>query len=108
MNDADIFLKLKEKLAEVADTGGVTRSSRLYHDLGLSGDDYYEFIIWYSHQFQVNLTGMDLSKFSPPDGLNWSLFGRRKYFELRVQDLVELAKYSSWKASGLEERLVRK
>ncbi len=82
-------------------------ATRLFHDAGLSGDDYYELMVWYSHRFEVDLTGFQLSRFAPADGaFRW--FGLRRYWVLTVGDLLELADCSSWAESGLAERLKRK
>ncbi|HVN02516.1 MAG TPA: DUF1493 family protein [Caulobacteraceae bacterium] len=106
MTDDEKLECIRAKLADVADIdlAEVIPSTRLYQDAGLSGDDYYDFIVWFSHQFCVRLDGFDLSEFAPPESGNWP-FERSKYRELDVRSLVELAQCGSWKESGLEHRL---
>lgn len=82
-------------------------NTRVYHDVGLSGTDYYEFLVWFSNMFSVDLTGMDMRKLAPSEGVSFALWPRR-HLELTVQDFVDLSTAASWKASGLDKRTDRR
>jgi hypothetical protein len=107
MTDDQILACLIEKLASVTDipAAEISGSTRLYHDAQLSGDDYRDFVVWFSHQFLVNLKGFNLSEFAPKESTNlfWP-FERSKYRELNLGDLLELTRYSTLAESGLSPR----
>lgn len=96
------ILELLEKYVD-ADRNVIGNGSRIYHDLGLSGVDFYDFIVNFSVRFSVDLSGMDAREFGPVE-MGTQVF-KKRFFELRVSDLEELAACGSWAASGLENRL---
>ncbi len=90
------------------DRGRIGPATRLYHDAGLHGLDYQEFMVWYSHRFEVDLTGLDLRQMAPGEARGFRLLGRPKYLEMTVQALLDLAQGDSWRDSGLAGRLARR
>ena len=108
MERQEKLAKLTQRLGQVADypIDRVSASTRLYHDAGLAGDDYWDFMVWFSHEFRVALNGMDLRDFSPPEGWPWPWRrSRSNYKELRLADLIELSEFDSWEQSGMSARL---
>lgn len=97
---------------EVARLTGFAREdidpkTRAYHDAGLAGDDYDDFLTWFSGKYAVDLSGLNLSKLAPSEGGLGSLWPKR-YLQLTIQDFIGLSEASSWKSSGLAERNVSK
>jgi len=101
--EREIARGLSEIAAAPARGHAIGPGSRLYHDLGLTGDDLHEAVVWFSHRFRVDVTGMDLRSFAPGEG--WRLwewpwpFPQKTYRELTVRDLAEVVRAGSWKAS---------
>ena len=83
----------------------IDAKTRLYHDAPLGGEDYYEFIIWFSHRFKVNLKGMNLAELAPADGINPFFPPRPKYKELDLERLAQLSECNSWEESGMAQML---
>ena len=108
MNRQQVISELKQKLADMTDMSldEICEKTRLYHDAQLSGDDYREFMVWYSRRFRVNLKGLNLTEFAPPEATNflWP-FERSKYVELDLDHLGQLSEYNSWEESGMSRLL---
>ena len=106
----------REKFEAIADeiarlTGfrrdAVRPNTRLYHDAGLAGLDYGDFLVWFSSKYSVDLSGLKVSSLAPGEGSSIGFFFPRRYLELTVQDFLELSNCPSWKASGLADRKSR-
>lgn len=98
---------------EVARLTGFARQdmslkTRIYHDAGLAGTDYGDFLIWFSNKYAVDLSGLNVSKLAPGEGSALGSLWPKRYLELTVQDFMDLSEAPSWKASGLAERASRK
>lgn len=75
----------------------VSSNSRLYHDLGISGDDLADYLDHFSEIFKVNISFIDLNEYSPGEIGPWWLWSKakRKYKELSVKDLAEFVMRAS-------------
>lgn len=84
-----------------------TPESRLYHDLGMAGEDYHDFVVAYSHRFQVLVDDADLRQLAPGEA-SWSTsdwLGRtRTYLEVTVQDLADFVQAGAWDSGRLTRR----
>ena len=78
--------------------------TRVYHDAGLAGLDYQEFLTWFSTKYNVVLSGLNVGKLSPPEGGGLGSLWPKRYIELSVADFVHLAGCSSWASSNLSVR----
>jgi hypothetical protein len=91
--------------AKVSDLTGspivdVTSSTRLYHDAGLSGEEYWRFLEWLHAAYAVELAGLDVRSLSPSEDGFGKLWPKR-YLEVTVSDVARLIGAGSWQASGL-------
>jgi hypothetical protein len=98
---------------EVARLTGFARQdmrlkTRVYQDAGLAGVDYADFLIWFSNEYAVDLTGLDLSKLAPGEGSALGTLLPKRFLEVTIQDFIELSEGPSWEASGLSKRASRK
>ena len=75
--------------------------TRVYHDAGLSGLNYQEFLLWLSKTYQLDLTGLNLDRMSPPEVSGFGSPWPRLYIELSVADFVQLAGCGSLVSSDL-------
>ncbi len=90
-------------MAEVAGLprDGISIDSRVYHDLGIYGDDAREFLLEYSEAFEVDMSAFQFANYFPgePHLLNLLLPGSdSKFVPITVRDLVESAKQKKWVA----------
>jgi hypothetical protein len=102
----DLEAALREELAKL--TGyppeRLTGDTRVWHDAGLAGDDFEEFVAWLYREHGFVLPG-PLADFAPPesdlldplslpppfrwlDDLLWPWRRRRTYRELRLRDIA--------------------
>lgn len=72
-------------------------NKRLYHDIGIYGDDYYDIMVWISNEFSVDLDGCDMRQLCPSEVEPEKLFFKKKYIPLRILDIVSLSHVKSWK-----------
>lgn len=83
-----------------ADYTGDPACARLYLDLGLSGEDYFEFLLWFAEKFDVDLSGLDARHLSPSEGALENIIPK-KYIHLTVKDFMSLAESGSWRESSI-------
>ena len=79
--------------------------TRIYHDAGLSGDDFFDFMEWFGRHYCVDLSSLDWRKLSPPERTSLNPFRSHSYLQLTVRDLREVALSGSWQSSGVEAKL---
>jgi hypothetical protein len=81
-------------------------TTRLWHDLGVDGDDADEFMQAFAERFAVDLTGFEFERhFSDDGGLNplaylwtkWRNPSRLKRVPITLEDLVEAAHLKRWR-----------
>ena len=114
MNQA-LFVRVRDFVA--AERGvtatRVTPQSTLFGDLGLDGDDAYEFFVAFKEQFDVDLKDLDLDRHFGPEGmypwtpLYWIILALRsgtpevkaRKEPITVADLVNAAAAGYWKAT---------
>jgi hypothetical protein len=53
------------KAEEIA---GMTLETRLLHDLGLDGDNFFDTVATLQHEFGVDLSGLKWSRYAPTEG----------------------------------------
>lgn len=83
--------------------------TRLREDLGIEGDDAYDFFVAFEERFQVNLENLSLGKYFGPEGcgpewvfkLSMWLQGKKVTIikdktVLTVNDLVQAVKAGKW------------
>lgn len=93
---SDMELDIAKGLSRFADFPfkKMSPDTRLYHDAGLAGDDFAEFIEWFWVNYRVPVPGR-LTDYCPSEGqVIWGYFpwNRTKPFvELRISDLAQLA-----------------
>lgn len=109
MNE-DKFTAIADEIARLtgSDREEMSLKTRVYHDAGLSGIDYRDFLVWFSNRYGVDLAGLEMSKVSPGEGSALGSLWPKRYLELTIEDFIRLAEASSWKASGLADRVGRK
>ena len=66
----------------------LNRTSRLYEDLGIYGDDAVDFFIAFQKEFSVDLTEFHLDRFFKDDGISL-LFWKRKKVDTRKSITLE-------------------
>lgn len=95
-------------------TARVVPQSTLFGDLGLDGDDAYEFFVAFREQFNVDLKNLDLDRHFGPEGmypwapLYWIVLALRsgtpeekaRKDPITVADLVNAAAAGQWAASS--------
>ena len=79
-------------------------TTRVYHDAGLSGSDYGDFLVWFSFKFNVNLAGVNVARLAPGEGNALGTFWPKQYVELTIKDFADLAAFPSWTESPLSSR----
>lgn len=87
-----------DEYSESGDHGGI----RIYHELGISGVDYIDFLDWFRIKYSVDISGLDARLLSPSESPFSNMF-RRKYMELTISDFAKLAECGSWKGSVLRK-----
>ena len=97
--DKAIIEKLRE--LSVMDKCPITEETELYYDLHLSGDDIDRFFEWVHESWGVDLTGLDLSKYSPgePGSLINDiarLLGKRLYKSLPLSRVLNAIEKGRW------------
>ena len=79
--------------------------TRLWHDLGMDGDDGWEFIEVFSKHFQIDMSDFEFDLYFGPESgadpitlLYFLIFKskRPKRVPITVKDLVNSAKYKRW------------
>jgi acyl carrier protein len=68
--DTEIFKRVKKftsKNAAVTDNE-ITENTELENDLGVSGDDAYEFIVAFGKEFNVNISNFMAAEYFSPEG----------------------------------------
>ena len=102
MSDADIKNRV---IAIVTSQTGVppskiSLSTRLYHDLGIAGDDASEFLQEYTMAFSLDMTNFDFGAYFPSEASILDLFRvfrcREDYSAITVEDLVRAAQRGKW------------
>lgn len=85
--------------------GDINLGSRLFHDLGVDGDDAKELMDNYADEFNVSLDGFDFNQYFGPENpisvidLFLSFFKRNNQEnikELKVEDLIDAAESGSF------------
>jgi acyl carrier protein len=76
--------------------------SRMFHDLGVDGDDAGEFIVAFSKRFDVDISDFIFNDYFGNEGCNpfalfISLFNSKKLKPLTVAMLIEAAENKCWK-----------
>jgi hypothetical protein len=80
----------------------LTPESTLYRDLGLYGDEAFDFMLDFFNKYEINRTGFCFTKYFLPEGsvreLFHRLFNRKesKYLTITLQHLLEVAKAKKW------------
>ena len=96
---------VKDKLWEPK--GGLTLESRLFHDLGVDGDDGVDFLIAYCEKFDVPVTDIQFNMHfgseagaTPFTFIRWIIdkdFRKgKKMMPIRIKDLIEGADKKRW------------
>ena len=100
-------VKMKEEIIQFVSTETrvpikkLSLETRLFHDIGLDGDDARELLDKFSHQFNVDISGLELDLyFGPEAGFNpfsfllSRLLGNKTSSKqpLTIKDLVNAAK----------------
>lgn len=88
----------------------VSINSRLLQDLGVDGDDAADVLAAFSKKFNVDLSGLELSRHFGPEAsfnpLTWLgqllTRGRSKPITITVKDLVISARRGRWAKSGTD------
>ncbi len=105
MIEVEVVDFVKENLWEPK--GGLTLESRLFHDLGVDGDDGVEFMVKFCSEFGVPPSQIEISKhFGPEAGptplslLRW-IFDKnfrkgKDLIPIRLKDLIESAEKKTW------------
>ena len=94
--DKNIFEKLKSYIIELnyINSNKITKDTEVEKDLGVTGDDAYDFIEEFSSSFNVDISNFDYSKYFRGEGicLDWALgsteknpYDRKK---ITLEDLV--------------------
>lgn len=78
--------------------------TRVYHDAGLAGLDFQEFLTWFSIRYRVNLSGLQPGRLAPAEGSALGSLWPKRYVELTIQDFIQLSNSETWAASGLSKR----
>ena len=93
MNE-DVFMQIKKfTIKEVCLTKEkLDRSTKLYDELGISGDDAVEFILAFGKHFNVDISRFSISDYFHPEGYSvFSLSSTKKKKELTLAHLEKAA-----------------
>ncbi len=103
MNE-EIFEKVRELVAEhhAMDKNKLSEQTELY-ELGMDGDDAWEFLIEFSDKFSVDMSQFEFRKHFNPEGFNpisfiYLLFARDKWRKMPItlRDLTEAVEKKKW------------
>jgi hypothetical protein len=104
MTDEDVAV-LVSAIKAIAGRKNISQSSRLYHDLGIAGDDAYELLETLHKKFGVKFDQLDFGRYFPNEtdaGIFHiaKLFGfKGRWREMTVRDLIESIDRGAWIAS---------
>ncbi|MES2195973.1 MAG: hypothetical protein V4517_16275 [Pseudomonadota bacterium] len=110
-DSTDVFLKVVERLSKVAAKkrmSPITGETELYRNLGLYGDDLFEFAQWTEKEFGIE-PRLNLASYAPKE---WPLFrlwsglrklmgrGEPQFKSLKVRDVVAAIEAKRWPDSN--------
>jgi hypothetical protein len=77
----------------------MTPETRVWHDAKLAGDDFCDFVEWFSKRFNASLPGRALD-YAPgePNIFTWPFARQRTYQPLTIGNLATLAKDANQQA----------
>jgi Protein of unknown function (DUF1493) len=93
---SEIFAKLCSEIIKLSGVEEVLLESRLWHDIGLRGEDAHELIEFVRCEFDVDVREFDFSAFFPTEGWSFSeivgflsSFPKSPKKELTVSGLID-------------------
>jgi hypothetical protein len=98
--------ELRDLLINMSAKNDILPQDRIYHDLGIRGEDAGELIDFMHHQYGVDFLGLKFNDFFPDEILTFrDLWGFFKCFpasgkrEVTVMDLVRISRSRKWDLS---------
>lgn len=78
----------------------ITLNTDIFLEVGLDGDDAYEFMDTFGHEFGVDLSNFDFDLYFGPEGFRLLWLFRQKFrkekIAIRVSDLVTAVSAKKW------------
>jgi hypothetical protein len=100
INDEEVFSWIQEKLRA---WGKISRTTRLGEDLGMDGDDAYEFLLEFSEKHQVCMDEFVFDKHFGPEAaanpltlIRWLFSMEKQFLPVTVDHLCRCAVARRW------------